>query len=154
MTREERFMSAAISEAKIAANEGEVPVGAVVVYKDEIIASAHNTRETDKCATSHAELRAIEEACRVRGGWRLFDCELYVTLEPCTMCAGAAVNARLDRVIYGASDLRFGALGSNFNVMSFDLNHKYEVVGGVLGDECRILLQEFFKERRALSHKN
>lgn len=148
MTREEKYMQLAIEQAAIAAANGEVPVGAVVVYKDMVIAAAHNTRETDKCATAHAELKAIEEACRVRGGWRLFDCELYVTLEPCVMCAGAAVNARIDKIVYGASDIRFGALGSVMDVMSYPLNHKYEVVGGVLGDQCKSMLTDFFKKRR------
>lgn len=148
MTRDEKYMLAAIEQAKIAAEHGEVPVGAVVVYNDEIIAAAYNTREEDKCATSHAELRAIEAACRSRGGWRLFGCELYVTLEPCVMCAGASVNARVDRIVYGASDHRFGALGSALDVMDYPLNHKYEVVSGVLERECRTLLTEFFKTRR------
>lgn len=148
MTRDEEFMLAALEEAKKAADEGEVPVGAVVTFEDTIIAAAHNTRETDKCATSHAELRAIEEACRVRGGWRLFGCRLYVTLEPCAMCAGAAVNARLDAVIYGAKDVRFGALGSALDVVSYPLNHRYEVTGGVLEQECRELLSDFFASRR------
>ncbi len=149
MTRDEIFMSAALEQARLAAAGGEVPVGAVVVYHDEIIAAAHNTREADRCATSHAELRAMEQACRARGGWRLFDCELYVTLEPCAMCAGAAVNARVDRVVYGAYDRRFGALGSAFDLMSVELNHRFEVVPGVLEAECRELLQGFFRERRA-----
>lgn len=149
MTRDEKYMLLAIEEAKKAAEIGEVPVGAVVVYKDTVIATAYNRRENDKCATAHAELKAIEAACAARGGWRLFDCELYVTLEPCVMCAGAAVNARLDRIVYGASDIRFGALGSALDVMSFPLNHKYEVVGGVLKDECKALLTDFFKERRS-----
>lgn len=149
MTRDEKYMLLAIEQAKKAAEIGEVPVGAVVVYKDTVIATAYNRRENDKCATSHAELKAIESACEARGGWRLFDCELYVTLEPCVMCAGAAVNARLDRIVYGASDVRFGALGSALDVMSVPLNHKYEVVGGVLKDECKALLTDFFKERRS-----
>lgn len=149
MTRDEKYMLLAIEQAKKAAEIGEVPVGAVVVYKDTVIATAYNRRETDKCATSHAELKAIEAACEARGGWRLFDCELYVTLEPCVMCAGAAVNARLDRIVYGASDVRFGALGSALDIMSVPLNHKYEVVGGVLKDECKALLTDFFKERRS-----
>ncbi len=141
-------MNAALMQARLAGDAGEVPVGAVVVYNDEIIASAYNRRESDKCATSHAELLAIEAACRARGGWRLFGCELYVTLEPCVMCAGAAVNARLDRVVYGARDLRFGALGSITDVNSIGLNHKYEAVGGVLEEDCRTLLQEFFRRKR------
>lgn len=151
MTRDEMFMSAALEQARLAAEQGEVPVGAVVVYRDEVIAAACNSRETDRCATSHAELRALEQACRVRGGWRLFDCELYVTLEPCAMCAGAAVNARIDRVVYGAYDRRFGALGSALDLMTCGLNHRYEVVDGVLEPECRELLQKFFRERRAAS---
>ena len=148
MERNEMFMREAIRLANIAAEHGEVPVGAVVVYKDEIIASAYNRRECDKCATHHAELMAIEEACRVRGGWRLFGCELFVTMEPCAMCAGAIVNARIDRVVFGAPDLRFGAVGSLFDINSFGLNHKFEAVGGVLEDECRELLQNFFRQRR------
>lgn len=141
-------MREAIRLARIAEENGEVPVGAIVVYKDEIIASAYNRRENDKCATHHAELLAIEEACRVRGGWRLFGCELFVTMEPCVMCAGAIVNARLDRVVFGAPDLRFGAVGSLFDINSFGLNHKFEAVGGVLEEECRELLQNFFRRRR------
>ncbi len=148
MTKDEIFMTEALRLAKIAADNGEVPVGAIVVYNDKIIASAFNTREIDKMATSHAELRAIEQACAVRGGWRLFDCELFVTLEPCVMCAGAAVNARISRVVYGAKDHRFGALGSTVDIMQCDLNHKYEVVGGVLADECSDILSAFFKCRR------
>ncbi len=148
MIKDEKFMAAALKLARRAAEVGEVPVGAVVVYDGRIIAAAHNRRESDRCATAHAELLAISEACRARGGWRLFGCELYVTLEPCVMCAGAAVNARLDRVVYGASDIRFGALGSAVDVNSIGLNHKYEVCGGVLGSECRELLQEFFRRKR------
>ena len=148
MTRDEKYMSAALEMARLAGEAGEVPVGAVVVYNDEVIASAYNRRESDKCATSHAELLAVEAACRARGGWRLFGCELYVTLEPCVMCAGAAVNARLDRVVFGAKDLRFGALGSITDINSIGLNHKYEVVGGVLENECRTLLQDFFRQKR------
>lgn len=148
MERYEIFMREAIRLARIAEENGEVPVGAIVVYKDEIIASAYNRRENDKCATHHAELLAIEEACRVRGGWRLFGCELFVTMEPCVMCAGAIVNARIDRVVFGAPDLRFGAVGSLFDINSFGLNHKFEAVGGVLEEECRELLQNFFRQRR------
>lgn len=141
-------MNAALDQARMAAEAGEVPVGAVVVFHDEIIAAACNRRESDKCATSHAELLAIMEACRARGGWRLFGCELYVTLEPCVMCAGAAVNARLDRVVFGAKDLRFGGLGSITDINSLGLNHRFEVAGGILEDECRGLLQEFFQKKR------
>lgn len=141
-------MRAALEQAAAAAARGEVPVGAVVVWRDKIIAAAHNRREGDRCATAHAELLAIEEACRVRGGWRLHGCELFVTLEPCLMCAGAAVNARIDRVVYGASDLRFGALGSLIDASSCGLNHKLDVTPGILADDCRALLKSFFRQKR------
>lgn len=148
MSRDEEFMRVALMLAREAKEAGEVPVGAVVVYNGEIIASAKNRREGNRCATAHAELLAIEQACAVRGGWRLFGSELYVTLEPCVMCAGAAINARLDRVIFGTPDLRFGALGSLVDINSLGLNHKLRITGGVLEEECRAILQEFFRERR------
>ena len=141
-------MRAAIEEAKIAASIGEVPIGAVVVRDGEIIARAHNERETGKDATRHAEIIAIERACAALGGWRLIGCDLYVTLEPCPMCAGATVNARVVRVVYGASDLRAGAFGSIINLNDYPLNHKPEIVRGVLADECLEPIQAFFKERR------
>ena len=121
MTQEEKdvfFMGEALKEAFSAAELDEVPVGAVVVFEDTVIARGKNTRETQKCATCHAELSAIEEACRYRRGWRLPDCTLYVTLEPCPMCAGAIVNARIPRVVYGATDQKGGALGGLFNLLS------------------------------------
>lgn len=148
MMNDEFFMRAAIEEAKIAASIGEVPIGAVVVRNGEIIARAHNERETGKDATRHAEIIAIERACAALGGWRLIGCDLYVTLEPCPMCAGAAVNARLVRVIYGASDLRAGAFGSIINLNDYPLNHKPEIIRGVLADECLAPIQAFFKEKR------
>ena len=148
MINDEVFMRAAIEEANIAASIGEVPIGAVVVRNGEIIARAHNERETGKDATRHAEIIAIERACAALGGWRLIGCDLYVTLEPCPMCAGAAVNARLVRVIYGASDLRAGAFGSIINLNDYPLNHKPEIVRGVLADECLAPIQAFFKEKR------
>ena len=141
-------MRAAIEEAKIAASIGEVPIGAVVVRDGEIIARAHNERETGKDATRHAEIIAIERACAALGGWRLIGCDLYVTLEPCPMCAGATVNARVVRVVYGATDLRAGAFGSIINLNDYPLNHKPEIVRGVLADECLEPIQAFFKERR------
>ena len=141
-------MREAIREAEIAASIGEVPIGAVVVRNGEIIARAHNERETGKDATRHAEIIAIERACAALGGWRLIGCDLYVTLEPCPMCAGATVNARIVRVIYGASDLRAGAFGSIINLNEYPLNHKPEIVRGVLADECLAPIQAFFKERR------
>ena len=148
MINDEIFMRAAIEEAKIAASIGEVPIGAVVVRNGEIIARAHNERETGKDATRHAEIIAIERACAALGGWRLIGCDLYVTLEPCPMCAGAAVNARIVRVVYGASDLRAGAFGSIINLNDYPLNHKPEIVRGVLAAECLAPIQAFFKERR------
>lgn len=151
---DEYFMREAIKEAEIAASIGEVPIGAVVVRNGEIIARAHNERETGKDATRHAEIIAIERACAALHGWRLIGCDLYVTLEPCPMCAGATVNARIVRVIYGASDLRAGAFGSIFNLNDYPVNHKPEIVRGVLADECLAPIQAFFKERRKKQEKS
>ncbi len=142
------FMREALAEAEKAAALGEVPVGAVIVRGGEIIARAHNERETGKDATRHAEIIAIERACAALGGWRLIGCDMYVTLEPCPMCAGAAVNARLVRVIYGAPDLRAGAFGSVIDLNSYPLNHKPEIIGGVLADECLAPIREFFRKKR------
>ncbi len=142
------FMREALIEAKRAAELGEVPIGAVIVRNGEIIARAHNERETGKDATRHAEIIAIERACAALGGWRLIGCDMYVTLEPCSMCAGAAVNARLVRVIYGAPDLRAGAFGSVIDLNSYPLNHKPEIIGGVLADECLAPIREFFRNKR------
>lgn len=143
-----RFMREAMALAREAEALDEVPVGAVIVRDGEIIARGFNTRETDKCATHHAEIIAIEEACRALGGWRLIGATLYVTMEPCVMCAGAIINARVPRVVYGARDLRFGAFGSLLDLAEVPLNHKPEVVGGVLEDECREMLQAYFKKKR------
>ena len=129
------FMREAMRLAGLAEDIDEVPVGAVIVRDGEIIARAYNTRQTSKCATHHAEILAIEEACRVLGGWRLIGCTLYVTMEPCAMCAGAIINARIPRVVYGAPDLRFGAFGSLINLADVPLNHTPEILGGVLKDE-------------------
>ena len=130
-------MSEAIRLARLAEEIDEVPVGALIVRDGEIIARAYNTRETSKCATHHAEVLAIEEACRVLGGWRLPGVTLYVTMEPCAMCAGAIMNARIPRVVFGAPDLRFGALGSLIDLSEIPLNHKPAVCGGVLGEVHR-----------------
>lgn len=148
MTQDEIYMSEAIALAKEAAAIDEVPVGAVIVRDGEVIARAYNRRQTDKCATAHAEILAIEEACRRLGGWRLPRAVMYVTLEPCPMCAGALVNARVEKVVYGASDIRFGALGSLFNLSELRVNHKLTVEGGILGGECRNLLSDYFKAKR------
>ena len=145
---DELFMRRAIELALEAEKIDEVPVGALVVRDGKIIAEAYNRRETNKMATHHAEVLAIEEACRVLGGWRLIGCTLYVTMEPCAMCAGAIINSRLPRVVFGANDLRFGAFGSLIDLAEVPLNHTPEVVGGVLGDECRSILQEYFKKKR------
>ncbi len=145
---DEYFMREAIALAKEAAERDEVPVGAVIVKDGKIIAKASNTREESKCATHHAELLAIEECCRVLGGWRLPGVTLYVTMEPCAMCAGAIINARVPRVVYGAPDLRFGAFGSLINLAEVPLNHKPEILGGVLGEECRKILSDYFKAKR------
>ncbi len=144
----EKYMRAAIAQAKRAASKGEVPVGAVIVRNGEIIARAYNTRETGKNALCHAEIKAIHKACKKLGGWRLPECELYVTLEPCPMCAGAIVNSRIVSVYYGAYDKKAGAFGTLFDMNAFGLNHKPEIVSGVLEEECASLLSSFFAELR------
>ena len=148
MNQDELYMKEALRLAAMAEEIDEVPVGAVAVRDGKIIAAAYNTRETSRCATHHAEILAIEEACRVLGGWRLIGATLYVTMEPCVMCAGAIINARVPRVVYGTRDLRFGAFGSLLNLADVPLNHKPEIVGGVLEDECREMLQCYFKKKR------
>ena len=149
MNTDEFYMREAIRLAREAEKMDEVPVGAVIVRDGEIIAEAHNLRETSKCATHHAELLAIEEACRKLGGWRLIGATLYVTMEPCAMCAGAIINARIPRVVYGTRDIRFGAFGSALDLAKVPLNHTPEVTGGVREDETRTLLSEYFKKKRA-----
>lgn len=147
--RDELFMREAIALANKAADMDEVPVGAVVVHKGErIVGRGYNARETAKNALCHAEIMAINEACKTLGGWRLPECELFVTLEPCTMCAGAVINSRIDRVVYGAPDLRAGAFGTLISLNDLPLNHKAEIVGGVLGEECADILRRYFKNKR------
>lgn len=146
--RDKSFMELAIAEAERAASLGEVPVGAVVIFNGEAIASAHNLRETVGSATAHAELLAIESACKKLGGWRLSGCTLYVTLEPCPMCAGAIINSRIDRVVYGASDSAAGCVGSVINFNAYPFNHAFAVSGGVCEDECVRLLRDFFESKR------
>ena len=148
MTQDELLMMQALVEAEKARELGEVPVGAVVVHDGCIIARGYNRRETDGLATAHAELLAMEEACRVLGRWRLHDCTLYVTLEPCPMCAGTAVNARMGRVVYGAKDAKAGAMGSVLSINSYPLNHKPEIVAGVLEQPCAAILSVFFEKKR------
>lgn len=144
-----RFMRMALDEARAAAEEGEVPIGAIVVHDGEVIARAHNRRETDADPAAHAEFLAMEEASRVLGRWRLTGCTVYVTLEPCAMCAGLMVNSRIDRCVYGASDPKGGAVGTLYD-LSCDprLNHAFEKEPGVLAGESAELLRSFFRSRR------
>ena len=142
------FMRYAIARAKKAALIGEVPIGAVIVKDGKVIASGYNTRETKRNALHHAEITAIDRACKKLGVWRLCGCTLYVTTEPCPMCAGAIVNARVERVVYGCRDPKAGAYGSVFDLSVFPLNHKYAVTGGVCSEECSALLSDFFKTLR------
>lgn len=142
------FMNEALRLAEAARDAGEIPVGAVVVKNGEIIGRGQNRRESGEGATAHAEILAINEACAKLGGWRLTGCELYVTLEPCPMCAGAIVNARLDHVVFGASDTKMGALGGLFSLLDYPLGCKTVVERGVLEKECKELLDSFFAARR------
>ena len=146
--RDIEYMKIALTEAQKAFELSEVPVGAVVVRDGEIIATAYNLRETGKIATAHAELLAIDKACKALGGWRLSGCTLYVTLEPCPMCAGAIVNSRIDRVVYGASDSVAGCLGSVINFNAYPFNHAFEIECGVLEEECAAILRDFFDKKR------
>lgn len=147
---DEAFMREAIEEARQAADVGEVPVGAVVVRAGQVIARAHNAREMEQDPTAHAELVAMREAARLLGQWRLTGCTVYVTLEPCHMCAGAIVNARPDRVVFGAMDPKTGAVGSLSNTLTdARLNHQPEVRSGVLAEDCGDLLRSFFRAARA-----
>ena len=148
MNEDELYMREALKLAAEAAERDEVPVGAIAVRDGKIIARASNTREESKCATHHAEILAIEQACRALGGWRLPGVTLYVTMEPCAMCAGAIINARIPRVVYGAPDMRFGAFGSLLDLSAVPLNHTPEIVGGVLGEECAAMLTEYFRAKR------
>jgi len=142
------FMDEAIKYARQALELGEVPVGAVIVCDGKIVSHGMNRRESGKNALAHAELEAIDGACRALGGWRLHKCTMYVTLEPCTMCAGAIINARIKRVVYGAPEERAGALGSIIDVNALPLNHTCEITRSVRADECRELMREFFKTLR------
>ncbi|MDD6727680.1 MAG: tRNA adenosine(34) deaminase TadA [Eubacteriales bacterium] len=145
---DEYFMKKALELARESAFEGEVPVGAVVVKDGEIVGKGRNRRELGKNALYHAELEAIDNACKKLGGWRLWQCDLYVTLEPCPMCAGAIINSRIKRVAFGAKDNKAGSFGSvaDFNLLPY--NHKPEIVSGVLEDECSKILSDFFADLR------
>ena len=149
MTDDNYYMGLALEEARDAYALGEIPIGAVLVIDSEVIASAHNRRETWHDATAHAELIVIQQACRKLARWRLTGATLYVTIEPCPMCAGALVNSRIDRLVYGSADYKAGAVESIFNVVQNDaLNHRLEVTAGVRADECAAVMKEFFRERR------
>lgn len=150
MLNDEFYMREAIELARQAAAEGEVPVGAVVVKQStgEIVGRGRNRRESDRSPLAHAEIIAIDEASRTLGGWRLVDCALYVTLEPCPMCAGAVINSRPERLVYGAADPKAGSCGSVIDLFSLPYNHIPRIERGVLAEECAALLSEFFRELR------
>lgn len=150
------FMEEALKLAREAGADGEVPVGCVIVRGDRIVGRGRNRREKGKSALAHAELEAISDACRTLGGWRLWECTLYVTLEPCPMCAGGILNARIDRVVYGAKDPKAGSLDSVTQLYQLPYNWKPQVTGGVLEEDCAELLRQFFaqlRQRRKLSGK-
>lgn len=142
------FMRLALIEARKAYDDGEVPVGAVIVRKGEVISTGRNRREKGKNALYHAELEAIDNACKILGGWRLWECEMFVTLEPCPMCAGAIINSRLIKVTYGAKDIKNGAIDSVEKMFSLPFTHQPEYEGGVLEEECANILSDFFKNLR------
>ena len=146
---DEQMMQEALSLATEAAAEGEVPVGCVVTLEDRIVGRGRNRREVGKNALAHAELEAISQACRTLGGWRLWRCTLYVTLEPCPMCAGAIINARIPRVVYGARDAKAGSCGSVVDLFALPFNHRPVVEQGLLEDQCGQLLSQFFRNLRA-----
>ena len=157
MQEKERYMKQALKEAQKAYEKLEVPVGAIIVKDGKIIARAHNQKETKFDTTKHAEILAIQKASKKLGSWRLIDCDMYVTLEPCSMCAGAIINSRIKNVYIGASDEKTGAVGSVLNLFTdYKFNHNVSFEKGILEDECKNLLQEFFKELRKVkcSQKN
>ena len=145
---DQRYMNIALDEAKKAFDEGEVPVGAVIIKDGEVIVAARNNREATGDATGHAEVLAIRKACEAVGSWRLEDCELYVTLEPCPMCMGAIINSRIKRVVYGAKDAKAGACGSVIDLTAYPFNHKPILECGVMQDECVSILSDFFYRKR------
>ena len=149
MTGREDFMRLALDEAETAFRKGEVPVGAVLVRDNKIIASAHNTRETENDPTAHAEITALRAGALKIGSWRLSDATLYVTKEPCVMCAGAMINARLGRIVYGCRDVRYGAVASRYQLLTDkNLNHRVDIISGTLEQECSHILKMFFKKLR------
>lgn len=149
MTEAEKYMRAAVSQAKKAYSTGEVPIGCVIVHDGKIIARGYNRRTIDKNTLAHAEIRAIKKACKVIGDWRLEGCTMYVTLEPCPMCAGAIVQARIDECVIGCMNPKAGCAGSVTNILEMDgFNHKVRVSRGILEEECSALMKNFFKELR------
>lgn len=152
---EEKFMKEALKEAQKAYEKLEVPVGCVIVKDGKIIARAHNLKETKYDTTKHAEILAIQKASKKLESWRLLDCEMYVTLEPCSMCAGAIINSRIKKVYVGATDEKTGACGSVLNLFNdYTFNHKVELETGVMKEECEKILKDFFKELRKINKKN
>lgn len=146
---DEKFMLIAIKEAEKSASLDEVPVGAIIVKDNKVIARGHNLREKSNDPTSHAEINAIRKACKKLGSWRLEDCTIYVTIEPCSMCAGTLLWTRIKRIVYGAPDLKGGALASSFNLFEVkNINHHPEITGGILHEECGKMMSSFFKEKR------
>ena len=141
-------MQLALEQAKLSADELEVPVGAVITRNGEIVSVGRNRREKGKNALAHAEIEAIDLACKALGGWRLWECEMFVTLEPCPMCAGAIINSRIRRLVYGASDSKAGSCGSVVNLFDLPYNHRPEVVSGFMADDCSRLLSDFFLKLR------
>ena len=154
MTEQEKYMKAALRLAQKAADEGEVPVGAVVVCDGKIVGRGRNRRETRKDALHHAEIEAIGKACKKLGGWRLHRCDIYVTLEPCPMCAGAIINSRIKTVYFGAPDAKAGSCGTLVNLFELPYNHKPEVVSGLMEEECAGILKFFFRELRRKKEKS
>lgn len=156
LTQDEKYMRAAIHEAKKAYKLGEVPIGCVIVYEGKIIGRGYNRRKTDKNTLSHAEITAIKKASKIIGDWRLEGCTMYVTLEPCQMCAGAIVQGRVDKVVIGCMSPKSGCAGSIINILQMsEFNHQVEIEKGVLEDECSTMLSEFFVElREASKNKN
>ena len=154
MTREEKYMKEAIKQAKKAYAIGEVPIGCVIVYQDKIVGRGYNRRITDKNTLSHAELNAIKKASKVMGDWRLDDCEMYITLEPCQMCSGAIVQSRIKKVYIGSMNPKAGCAGSILNLLQVpQFNHQVEMEKGILEEECSQMLKQFFKELREKSRE-
>ena len=149
MNKDEKYMNLAIKEAKKAELIDEVPIGCIIVKNDKVVARGFNHRESKRLVISHAEIEAINKANKKLGAWRLEDCDIYITLEPCIMCAGAIIQARFKRVVYGAKDYKGGAFGSSINIMDAqNINHHPEIVGGILEQECSTLLSNYFKKKR------